>query len=156
MPFPALFASVELKRLNNGVYQFEIRSEKKPIFCWLYLYQPDCRPVREILSVSLSASQGNQCLLSHFLASLGAQEKTNCTSMLWSIDSSQKGYALTSITWPVSPDRTASQVSTHRGRVFLTLSADKLPVSNDCRLKFIFSNDSYKICWVYVTMAPHY
>ena len=48
-------------------------------------------------------------------------------------------------------------MSTHRGgRYFLKLSADKLPVSNDRRLKFIFSNDSYEICCVYVTMAPHY
>ena len=29
-----------------------------------------------------SAPQAYQCLLSHFLASLGAQEKTDCTSML--------------------------------------------------------------------------
>ena len=29
-----------------------------------------------------SEPQGKQCLLSHFLASLGAQENTNCTSML--------------------------------------------------------------------------
>ena len=42
-------------------------------------------------------------------------------------------------------------MSTHRGRV----PADKLPVSNDRRLKSIFSNDSYEICCVYVTMAPH-
>ena len=37
------------------------------------------------------------------LASLGAQEKTNCTgctSMLWSIDSIKTGHPLTSITWP--------------------------------------------------------
>ena len=33
---------------------------------------------------------------------------------------------------------------------FLKLSADKLPVSNDRRLKFIFSSDSYEICCVYV------
>ena len=39
---------------------------------------------------------------------------------------------------------------------FLKLSGDKLPVLNDGRLKFIFSNDSYDICCVYVTMAPHY
>ena len=38
----------------------------------------------------------------------------------------------------------------------LKLSADKLPVSNDHRLKFIFSKDSYQIFCVYVTMAPHY
>ena len=50
-----------------------------------------------------------------------------------------------------------AQVSTYWGRVFfLKLSADKLPVSNDRRLKFIFSKDSYQICCVYVTMAPHY
>ena len=46
------------------------------------------------------------------LASLGAQEKTNCTSMLWSIDSCQNRisadqYHLT-VAW--------AQVSTHRGR----------------------------------------
>ena len=144
MPFPVLYASVQLKRLNKGFYQFEIRSEKKLLFCWLYLYQPDWRPVREILSVSPSASQGNQCLLSHFLASLGAQEKTNCTSMLWSIDSCQNR---------VSADQ--HHLTVPRGRVFLKLSADKLPVSNNRRLKFIFSNDSYEICCVYVTMAPH-
>ena len=44
-----------------------------------------------------------------------------------------------------------AQVSTHRGRV----PADKLPVSNDRRLKSIFSNDSYKVCCVYVTMTSH-
>ena len=48
------------------------------------------------------------------LASLGAQEKTNCTSVLWSIDSCQNR---------VSPDQhhltvPRAQVSTHRGRVF--------------------------------------
>ena len=49
-------------------------------------------------------------------------------------------------------------MSTHRGRVFLKLSADKLPVSDDRRLKFIFSNDSYVVLMllVYVTMALHY
>ena len=79
-------------------------------------------------------TQGNQCLFSHFLASLAAQEKTNCTSMLWSTDSCQNKASLTSINWP------------HRGlkcrpievEYFLKLSADKLPVSNDRRLKFFF------------------
>ena len=32
-----------------------------------------------------SAPQENQCLLSYFPTTLGAQEKTDCTSMLWSI-----------------------------------------------------------------------
>ena len=45
---------------------------------------------------------------------------------------------------------------THRGRVFFEVIRFELPVSNDRRLKFIFSNDSYEICCVYVTMAPHY
>ena len=54
--------------------------------------------------------------------------------MLWSIDSCQNRvstdqYHLT-VLW--------AQVSTNRGWVFLKLSADKLPVSNDRRLKFIF------------------
>ena len=36
-----------------------------------------------------SAPQAYQCLLSHFLVTLGAQEKADCTSMLSSIDSCQ-------------------------------------------------------------------
>ena len=64
--------------------------------------------------------------------------------MLWSIDSCQNR---------VSADQ--HHLTVPRGRVFLKLSADKLPVSNNRRLKFIFSNDSYEICCVYVTMALH-
>ena len=53
------------------------------------------------------------------------------------------------IRWPVSPDRTAgSSVDPSRSSIFLKLSVDKLPVSNDRSLKFIFSNDSYEICCV--------
>ena len=40
-------------------------------------------------------------------------------------------------------------------KYFLKLSADKLPLSNDRRLKFIVSSDSYEICCVFVTMAPY-
>ena len=97
------------------------------------------------------APKGNQCLLSHFLASLGDREETNCTSMLWSTDSCQNRVSADQYHQTVP----RAQVSTHRVRVFLKLSADKLPVSNDRRLKSIFSNDSYEICRVYVTMAPH-
>ena len=61
-----------------------------------------------------TAPQGNQCLLSHFLASLGAQEKTNCTSMLWSIDSCQN--RISADQYHLTVPR--AQVSTHRGRVF--------------------------------------
>ena len=68
-----------------------------------------------------SAPQVYQCLLSHFLATLGAQEKTDFASMLWSIDSCQNNvsagqYHLTSITWPILVE------------YFLKLSADKLKV----------------------------
>ena len=61
-----------------------------------------------------SAPQAYQCLLSHFLATLGAQEKADCTSMLSSIDSCQNRvsadqYHLT-VSW--------AQVPTHWGRVF--------------------------------------
>ena len=43
------------------------------------------------------------------------------------------------IRWPVSPDHSAgSSVDPSRSSTFLKLSADKLPVSNDRRLKFIF------------------
>ena len=53
------------------------------------------------------------------------------------------------IRWPVSPDRTAgSSVDPSRSSIFFKLSADKLPVSNDRRLKFIFSDVAYQICCV--------
>ena len=72
--------------------------------------------------------------------------------MLWSIDSCQNR---------VSADRyhltvPRAQASTHQEvEYFLKLATDILPVSNDRRLKFIFSNDSHEICYVYVTMALH-
>ena len=69
--------------------------------------------------------------------SLGAQERTNCISVLRSIDSCQNRASADQYHLTVP----RAQVSTHRGRVcFLKLSADELPVSNDRRLKFIFSN----------------
>ena len=49
----------------------------------------------------------------HILASLGAQEKTNCTSMLWSIDSCQNRVSADQYHLTVP----RAQVSTHRGRV---------------------------------------
>ena len=53
------------------------------------------------------------------------------------------------IRWPVSSDRIAgASVDPSRSSTFLKLSADKLPVSNYHRLKFIFSNGLYEICWV--------
>ena len=58
-----------------------------------------------------SQPQAYQCLLSHFLATLRAQEKADCTSTLSSIDSCQNR---------VSADRyhltvSRAQVSTHQG-----------------------------------------
>ena len=61
-----------------------------------------------------SATQAYQCLLSHFLATLGAQEKADCTSMLSSIDSCQNKVSADQYHLAVS----RAQVSTHRGRVF--------------------------------------
>ena len=78
-----------------------------------------------------SAPQGNECLITHFIASLGAQKQTDiayCTSMLWSIDSCQNRistdqYHLTIL---------QAQVSTHQGRVFF------YQFLKDRRLKFNF------------------
>ena len=61
-----------------------------------------------------SAPQAYQCLLSHFLATLGAQEKADCTSMLSSIDSCQN--RVSADLYHLTESR--AQVSTHRGRVF--------------------------------------
>ena len=51
------------------------------------------------------------------------------------------GYPLTSITWPYR----RLKCPPIEVKYFLKLSADKLPVSIDHRLKFIFSNDSHEI-----------
>ena len=61
-----------------------------------------------------STPQAYQCLLSHFLATLGAQEKADCTSMLLSIDSCQNKVSADQYHLTVS----RAQVSTHQGRVF--------------------------------------
>ena len=59
------------------------------------------------------------------------------------------------IRWPVSPDRSAgSSVDPLKSSTFLKLSADKLIVSNDCRLKSSFSNDSYEMCCVFGHYGP--
>ena len=50
------------------------------------------------------APQGNQCSISHFLASLGAQEDWYCTHIAHQccdqLTAVKTGYPLTSITWP--------------------------------------------------------
>ena len=84
-----------------------------------------------------SAPEAYQCLLSYFLATLGAQEKADCTSMLSSIDSCQNRVSADHYHLTVSRD----QVWTH---------------FNDRRLTFIFVLNSQQICCVYVSIAPHY
>ena len=61
-----------------------------------------------------STPQAYQCLLSHFLVTLGAQEKADCASMLSSIDSCQNRVSADHYHLTVS----RAQVSTHQGRVF--------------------------------------
>ena len=65
-----------------------------------------------------SAPQAYQCLLSHFLATLGAQEKADCTSILSSIDSCQNRVSADQYHLAVL----RAQVSTHRGRVFFEVN----------------------------------
>ena len=68
-----------------------------------------------------SAPQAYQCLLSHFLATLGAQEKADCTSMLSSIDSCQNRVSADQYHLAVS----RAQVSTYWGRLFLEVIRSK-------------------------------
>ena len=89
---------------------------------------------------------------SHILASLGAQEKTNCTSMLWSIDSYQNRAFADQYHLTVP----RAQVSTHRGWVFFEVIRWQITSFKWSQAQVYFSKDSYQICCVYVTMAPHY
>ena len=100
-----------------------------------------------------SAPQAYQCLLSHFLGTLGAQEKADCTSMLSSIDSCQN--RVSADHYHLTESR--AQVSTHRGWVFFwTYPLTIYWFSNDRRFTFTFVLNSYQICCVYVSIAPHY
>ena len=101
-----------------------------------------------------SAPQGNKCFLSHFLASLGVVWEPKkkliahqCCDQLTAI---KTGYPLTSITWP------RAQVSTHRSRVLFEVIRWQITNFKWSQAQVYFSNDSYQICCVYVTMAPHY
>ena len=107
-----------------------------------------------------SAPEENQCLVSHFLTTLGAQEKTDCSSMLWSIMDNIHGSIdicqnKVFAGWP--PDGIAgSGVDPSRSSTFLKLSADKFLVFKWSQAQVYFFKKSYEICCVYVTMAPHY
>ena len=65
-----------------------------------------------------SAPQPYQCLLSHFLATLGAHEEADCTSMLSSIDSCQNRVSADQYHRTVS----RAQESTHQGREFFEVT----------------------------------
>ena len=88
------------------------------------VHRPTARP-----SDRPYATQENQCLLSHFLTTLGAQEKSDCmwsvmdTWINWQL-SKQGNDPLTSITWPYR----GSGVDPLRSSTFLKLSPDKLLV----------------------------
>ena len=97
--------------------------------------QPSDRP---------SAPQAYQCLLSHFLATLGVQEKADCTSMLSSIDSCQNRVSTDQYHLTVS----RSQVSTHQGRVCFEVirwQFTRFQMIAGSRLLFL---NSYQICCV--------
>ena len=71
------------------------------------------------------------------LASLGAQEKTNCTSMLWSIDSCQNRVSADQYHLTVP----RAQVSTHRGRVFFEVILWQIASFKWSQGQVHFSND---------------
>ena len=99
-----------------------------------------------------SSPQAYQCLLSHFLATLGAQEKADCSSMLSSIDSCQNRVSADQSHLAVS----RAQVSTHRGWVFFEVirwQFTRFQMIAGSRL--LFSQNSYQICCVYVSIAAH-
>ena len=61
------------------------------------------------------------------------------------------------IRWPVSPDRIAgSGVEPSRSSILLKLSADNLFVFKWLQAHVHFFLNSYQICCVYVSIAPHY
>ena len=99
-----------------------------------------------------SSPQAYQCLLSHFLATLGAQEKADCSSMLSSVDSCQNRVSADQSHLAVS----RAQVSTHRGWVFFEVirwQFTRFQMIAGSRL--LFSQNSYQICCVYVSIAAH-
>ena len=110
-------------------------------------------PFTERTNGRSSAPQANQCLLSHFLASLGAQEKTDYASMLCSIDSCQDRVAADQYHLTV----TRAQLSTHQGRVFFDVICWQVTgFQMIAGSSLVFFKNSYEIYCVYVSMAPHH
>ena len=66
-----------------------------------------------------SAPQGNQCLITHFIASLGAQQQTNIALLHINVMINWQ-LSKQDIHWPVSPDHiTGSGVDPSRSSIFL-------------------------------------
>ena len=81
-----------------------------------------------------TAPQDNQCLLSHFWLVWEPKRKLIAHQCCDQLTAVKTGHPLTSITWPYRE----LKCRPIEVEYFLKLSADKLPVSNDRRLKFIF------------------
>ena len=99
-----------------------------------------------------SAPQAYQCLLSlsRYVGSPGGSWLHINVVINWQL--SKQG-----IRWPVSPDPIAgSGVDPSRSSIFWSYALTIYSFSNDCRLTFTFFKNSYQICCVYVSIAPHY
>ena len=95
-----------------------------------------------------SPSQANQCLFSHFLASLGPQEKTDCASMLWSIDSCQNRVSTDQYPWPYRGLRCRPS----RSSIFWSYPLTSHYFLNDRRLKLIFF---FNFIWTMLCLCHH-
>ena len=100
-----------------------------------------------------SAPHAYQCLLtlSSYFGSPGESWLHINVVVNWQL--SKQG-----IRWPVSPDRIAgSGVDPSRSSIFWSYPLTIYSFSNDRRLTFtFFKKNSYQICCVYVSIAPHY
>ena len=99
-----------------------------------------------------SAPQQNRCLLSHFLTTLKAQKKTDCTSMLWSsimdniqLTAVKTRYPLTTITLPYRGLRCRPV------EVEYSFEVIRWQVTSFQKIAH-----RHEICCVYVTIVPHY
>ena len=89
---------------------------------------------------------GNQCLLPHFLTTLGAKEKTDCINVVinW------PGYLPTSITWPYRGLRCRPTKVEYFFEVIRWQVASFEMIAGSS----LFFKNSYERCCVYVTMGP--
>ena len=110
------------------------------------VYRPPARPSARTTGIPMLTPT-----LSSFFGSPGESWLHINVAINWQL--SKQG-----IRWPVSPDRIAgSGVDPSRSSIFLKLSADNLFVFkwSQAHVNLFFLN-SYQICCVYVSIAPHY